>query len=73
MSSEAEFRDPATRQQNPDLELRQTREALKPLLDKLAALEAQHGATFLAANSTVLTSVGVLRAIRTAVGWEDAA
>jgi hypothetical protein len=67
MSTPAEFRDPATRQHNPDLDLRRIQAALKPLLDKLDALEAQYGATYLASDSTVLTSVGVLRSLRAAV------
>jgi hypothetical protein len=70
MTTETEFRDPATRQQNPDLDLRQVRAALKPLLDKLDALEAQHGAS-LSPKSTVLTTVGVLQGIAAAGGRAD--
>lgn len=67
MTTEAEFHDSTTRQQHPDLDLRHVRAALRPLLDKLDALETMHGATYLASGSAVLTSVGVLRAIRAAV------
>lgn len=70
MSTETECRDPATRQQNPDLELRQVRAALKPLLDQLDALETRHG-TDLSRKNTVLTNVGVLRDIRAAGGRGD--
>lgn len=67
MSTPSEFRDPATRQQHPDLVLRRTEAALKTLLDKLAKLEAAHGASPLSDKSGVLTSVGVLRGIRAAL------
>jgi hypothetical protein len=69
--TEAEPRDPNIRQQQPNLELRHVRAALKPLLDKLDALEAQYGASYLASGCIVLTNVEVLREIRTAVERAD--
>jgi hypothetical protein len=66
MTAPAEWRDPSTRQQNPDLELRQTRAALKPLLDKLADWEARHGAV-LTDQSVITTTVGLLRDVRAAL------
>jgi hypothetical protein len=68
--TESEFRDPATRQLQADLELRNTRAALKPLLDKLAEWETRHGVE-LSDRSVITTTVGLLREVRAAVEKAD--
>lgn len=70
MTTETEWRDPATRQQNPDLDLRRVCGVLQPLLDKLADWESRHGAE-LSDRSVITTTVGLLREIRAAVEGAD--